>query len=420
MVRCGLNIELLTPMLNRISPHPGFAISSYFWRRWRPILGNSLAILVMETRARCLENGPKGAYTGTFQASLSEIAESSGFSVKQAIRLLKSPYATSFVRYENTYCYNPRLEKRVRGKCIFYVELTDPPISGEELPSTTEIIAHPGHCDVHKDVPLREQPKTQNIRMNAPLRERPYRQNVFNNCNIYNNYNIATAAVRNGNLNVAPEKREQSQISDEERDLVEAVRKYFRNMISRNKIISLIRESSLDNVNKQLEWFPYRDNTWARKGPVAAFITYCGQELGEPEGLGSKSENMAGGVERVKTEKGLKEETSEQIMQCFIARRKRYDNPAAYDPLFKEIVQNVARDSAAARALFSSCFIGDISANGVDRTLIIDTPNRFCRDWLEKNYGSRILRYLDQKASSITRLKLVAESPPQSDRSINM
>jgi hypothetical protein len=67
--------------------------------------------------------------------------------------------------------------------------------------------------------------------------------------------------------------------------LIAAVRAKFRNAISRKTVKRLVRETSGENVAAQLRWFDDRDSSWARKGPVVAFITWCRQELAEPDHL---------------------------------------------------------------------------------------------------------------------------------------
>jgi hypothetical protein len=61
------------------------------------------------------------------------------------------------------------------------------------------------------------------------------------------------------------------------------VRERFRGQISSATIRRLVEETSFENVTRQFEWFDLRDNSWARRGPVAAFVVYCRNEAGEPE-----------------------------------------------------------------------------------------------------------------------------------------
>ena len=91
---------------------------------------------------------------GSFQSSLGDFAKAVGFSVKQVVRLMKHPYADKFIRYELTYVYDGKLEKTIRGKCIFHVALKDPIIPDEKME-----ISSPDYRDglIHKDVSSREQ-----------------------------------------------------------------------------------------------------------------------------------------------------------------------------------------------------------------------------------------------------------------------
>lgn len=68
-------------------------------------------------------------------------------------------------------------------------------------------------------------------------------------------------------------------------DLVDRVRSRFDGQIGAATVRRLVDETSEENVTNQLDWFDFRDSSWARRGPVAAFVVYCRDRAGEPETL---------------------------------------------------------------------------------------------------------------------------------------
>jgi len=336
----------------------------------------------MEARARYSESILPGGKMGTFHSSLGDFAQNAGFSVKQVVRLMKRPHADKFIRYSPTYIYDTKLEKRVRGKCLFQIALYDPSIEENE-----------------KDIPIaalsREQARCQNVRKKASFSKQPNRQNVENICNIYNNINIA-AATANTVVGVSMVKGEQSRDS-ESVEVAAAVRKYFKNQISTKKIMELIGNTSVENVKSQLEWFPYRDNFWARKGPVVAFIVYCEQQLEKPDAFKAqrREENIAARQEHAKsTQNGT---LNEKMQHDLTSRRARYENAGQYDDLFRQIIEELEPRSTPAKAILRSCFIGEIRCGESIEKILIDTPNKFLDNWLERNYKTKIVALVREK-----------------------
>lgn len=190
--------------------------------------------------------------------------------------------------------------------------------------------------------------------------------------------------------------------------VVAAVRNKFRNSISKRKIIELIENTGLENVRNQLRWFPYRDNSWARNGPVAAFVSYCNQEMGEPVNMTAKSETKEATQNSPKSISNMSENIFIEQQQNIIERRKRYLESEKYDSLKMEISEKVFSDSPVASGIFKSCFISEIRVERTKRIIVIDTPNPFCRDWLKKGYEEKILKFLKQKSERFERLDFVS------------
>jgi len=358
-------------------------------RHWRPILGKSLTTLIIEARNRCHKSQSRKGNIGYFYASLEDMAASVGLSVRQVSRLLKGPEAAQFIRYRPTYFYDANRGKRIRGKCLFQVALN-------------------GYLNIHSDALLRERAKGHNVQKVAPLREPPNGQNVlYDKCNIYNNINI-TAATANLVAGVSMLMGDKSRESEFE-EVAAAVRKYFKNQISMKKILELIGKTSAENVKSQLEWFPYRDNSWARKGPVVAFIVYCEQQLEEPDALKDKGKEENEVLKLEQTGNAKKDAPQEKMQSDYAARRARCKNAGQYDGLFRQIIDKLEPLNSPAKALLQSCFIGEIRREEQMQTVIISTPNNFCRDWLEKNYRNRILSVLAENYRENTLLEIVIE-----------
>jgi hypothetical protein len=128
-------------------------------------LGNDLAVLIIEARQKCYRNNNTGEVRDWFYSTLGDLAQSVGFSAKKISRLLYSEHAENFIRFKPTYFYNPELEKRVKGKCLFKVALDDPLTPENELKLVQR--------DIHKGVSFQEHSNNQNGVKAASLRAQP-------------------------------------------------------------------------------------------------------------------------------------------------------------------------------------------------------------------------------------------------------
>jgi hypothetical protein len=70
--------------------------------------------------------------------------------------------------------------------------------------------------------------------------------------------------------------------------LIAAVVQKFGGSISKRMARKLIEQHGLETVHEQLEYFDFRDNSWADKGPAAAFVTYCRDRVAMPEAYAEK------------------------------------------------------------------------------------------------------------------------------------
>lgn len=76
--------------------------------------------------------------------------------------------------------------------------------------------------------------------------------------------------------------------------IVDAVVERFSGQMTRAFAEKLVDECGAENVRSQLSWLDTRDNSWARRGLVAAFVTYCRARQDPPE---SPQLNVTEGLE---------------------------------------------------------------------------------------------------------------------------
>lgn len=357
-------------------------VSRYFWDKWRPLLGNSLAILIMSARDRCCV-GIESDGAASFFSSMDDLAQSAGLSAKQVTRLLKHPLAEKFITYKPTYIYNPEKGKKAKGKCLFEVNLHDPLVPGDEDSLKESEIFITNSPKGHFGLKTTPQSGKDSIKREQPL------------YNIYNNIYTTTA---NSDSNLIFES-EDNDVQNE--NIVSKIRRLFNNRISKRKILQLINETSHLNVQNQMKWFQYRDNSWANNGPVAAFVTYCEQELDKPECLGKQKsrENIA-----------FKQIQNEDSKLKYEDRRKEYAKPEQYDVHYREILKNLKVESIMGRAILKSSFIGEVRGTGSHKRAIMDIPTNFQRQWFERNCQKQFLEQLRVKFGKKASLEFIVQN----------
>jgi hypothetical protein len=98
----------------------------YFFRKWKPMLGPVLTLLIMELRDRCYYNPRTGERRDYCWPSQDELARAIGVSVRTVIRALQDPLARKFIRVQHRYRYDPVLGKKVRTSSAYVVAMDDP------------------------------------------------------------------------------------------------------------------------------------------------------------------------------------------------------------------------------------------------------------------------------------------------------
>lgn len=206
--------------------HVGVTLTSYFWRRWKPVLGPDYTILILDLRILVAEQLGQGNVPTsgkvTVQVDRRDLAERTGLSLRTIERLL-SPGAlaaepvASFLTSKAQYAYDEGLGKKVRTANAYTISMDDP---------------------VHPD-DLQEG--------EAPSR--------------------------------LPAEAPQTAARDLERTLRDRIPELAVGAIRR-----LLREKGAEVLLRQLDWLPHRDIGWA-KNSAAAFAYYCEHDEPEPESL---------------------------------------------------------------------------------------------------------------------------------------
>lgn len=216
-----------------IKPRSVIITTRYFWRKWRPLLGNSLAVLVIEARQKCYRNLQTGEVRAWFYATLREFAQSVGFSSKKVATLLKRPHAQKFIRYKLTYVYNPELGKKVKGKCLFQVSLDDPLTPDDEL----QLIDR----EIHNDVINPEPPRGEKFDKVESLGEQPTREKVCNNYSTITRINKVIIVNTNETIGKKAEP------GDSPVSLGERKKLYPNSELNESKYIEIIGELGVDS-----------------------------------------------------------------------------------------------------------------------------------------------------------------------------
>jgi len=94
--------------------------TKYFWDFWKPKLGPTLTVIIMELRRRCYYNRETEERRDYCWPSLKFIAKACGVSIDTVRRELKRPEAKLFVRIE------PRFDGKRQTSNIYFVAMDDP------------------------------------------------------------------------------------------------------------------------------------------------------------------------------------------------------------------------------------------------------------------------------------------------------
>lgn len=152
-----------------INPHQIVRETKYFWRKWKPLLGPFLTILIMELRSRCYLNKKTSEDRNYCCPSYDELAGACGVGRATIDRYLRKsfienhPYLKLFIKVEPQYVYDEILKKKIRTSNAFYLSMDDPLLPEDEQKLTqlkTEEIIKEGQGADHLNIKMMFRSKT--------------------------------------------------------------------------------------------------------------------------------------------------------------------------------------------------------------------------------------------------------------------
>lgn len=323
-----------------LKPWDTYPLSKYFIRKWMPILGPTYTQIVITFRDLAAETVAKGEGEG-ISVSFDELARRTQIPPRTLERHLsprvfearETAFLTKFLRPKTRYVYEPSLGRKVRAPNAWEVALDDPLLPDDEetlrtLCTDQEIqdLLRKGVVDLSRYAELkraRELPSApestdrqsggqassnrQNGGQMGTNRQSGGQKNVSDAEDFQLTANLA-ALSSSSSSRKDPETATAAADPDQHERLARALVKHFDGHLAIRKARTLIDEHGLENVRNQLAWFDDRDNTWAVRGPVAAFVTYCENRTSAPPETLERQERerqaqLKEGHERYRTER---------------------------------------------------------------------------------------------------------------------
>ena len=116
-----------------VKPDRVFVATQYFRKKWMPLLGPSLAWVIIALRQHCYWSRETGEKRDWCLISQDELATEAGISVATLKRLLKQEYADRFIiEVSHRYRYDPKKRKQVRKKSRYRIRMDDPLLPEDE------------------------------------------------------------------------------------------------------------------------------------------------------------------------------------------------------------------------------------------------------------------------------------------------
>jgi len=110
-----------------VQPDRVFVASQYFRKKWVPLLGHSLAWLIIALRQHCYYNRETGELRDWCLVTQEELAKEIGVTPRTIRRLLDRQFADWFIREAHSqYRYDARAGKRVREPTFYRIRMDDP------------------------------------------------------------------------------------------------------------------------------------------------------------------------------------------------------------------------------------------------------------------------------------------------------
>ncbi|HEX9925725.1 MAG TPA: hypothetical protein VGD99_23925, partial [Anaerolineae bacterium] len=117
-----------------VKPDRVFVATQYFRKKWVPLLGTSLAWVIISLRQHCYWNKETGEKRDWCLISQEELASETGISVATLKRLFKHEYADKFIlKVTHRYRYDRKMRKQVRKKSMYRIRMDDPLTPEDEV-----------------------------------------------------------------------------------------------------------------------------------------------------------------------------------------------------------------------------------------------------------------------------------------------
>lgn len=117
-----------------VKPDRVFVATQYFRKKWLPLLGPSLAWVIVALRQHCYWNRETGEKRDWCTISQEELAAEAGISVATLKRLLKQEYTDKFIiDITHRYRYDHKRRKQVRRKSMYRIRMDDPLTPEDEV-----------------------------------------------------------------------------------------------------------------------------------------------------------------------------------------------------------------------------------------------------------------------------------------------
>lgn len=401
--------------------------SRYFWAKWKPTLGWAYTDIIVDLRLLLAES------RGSTEVVVSheELAKRHGVSVATIERLLcpaafRDPdrwFLRFFLRIVPRYQYDPVRRKKVRVSNAYEVAMDDPllpedeqVIQGRYTQEEIRALLRQGVVDLAKYASLRSSspspqlagPTPQNVsgRGDLPLTRggtdrafcgvggpTPQFEGQVQVADLLGGIRqpppTPQLAVRDGS---SSSSRSISTAADLDPALIDELLATFKGL-SRAKAVHLIADCSVDAVRDQLAWFPHRDNTWATKGPLAAFIHYCRDGSPKPEAVEQEERRREEEARRRVEGESTRARMAAQKEETGRARAVRQAGSPYADLWTKlDAFLEMALGTAKYELWYAPLELADVR----DDRVVWIAPNRFHRDFAETHCGDAMRAVLAQ------------------------
>lgn len=115
-----------------IQPEKVVVNTRYFWDKWVPLLGPTLAVLIIRLRRYCYYNKTTKEKRDWCNPNQRKLAREIGVSRYPIMRELERDIAEYFITREKRYVYEDLLKKKVRASDVYKIAMDDPLVPEDE------------------------------------------------------------------------------------------------------------------------------------------------------------------------------------------------------------------------------------------------------------------------------------------------